>query len=222
MGYLICGKCKSYYKLHSGESANDFADNCECGGKFKYVQNLDIVDPNWKEVKIPKRSTRKEILMKTIQSIISALNFKIKYPLVTSWNKWKYQIHNALNRNTTQYSQYDMGINPINSIINELNFRNIQWVFVIPIIVAITLILVFEQGILTLLTFFFLVILGYLLEDQIIGIKNAVIAGAISYFLGTLLTGSFLLVIPFALLGAVNGAVCGWVGGYLKKIISKR
>ena len=61
MGYLICGKCKSYYKLQSGDSAKDFVDSCDCGGKLRYVENLDIVDPSWKQVTIQKKSTKSEI-----------------------------------------------------------------------------------------------------------------------------------------------------------------
>jgi len=40
MGYLICDKCKGYYKLKEGESIDDF-DNCQCGGKLRYIDNID-------------------------------------------------------------------------------------------------------------------------------------------------------------------------------------
>jgi hypothetical protein len=40
MGYLICDKCRGYYELQKGESAEDF-DKCQCGGKLRYVNNLD-------------------------------------------------------------------------------------------------------------------------------------------------------------------------------------
>ena len=40
MGYLICDKCGGYYKLEKGESAGDF-DDCQCGGKLRYVDSLD-------------------------------------------------------------------------------------------------------------------------------------------------------------------------------------
>lgn len=32
--YLVCEDCGGYYKLQSGESADDFSE-CECGGKLK-------------------------------------------------------------------------------------------------------------------------------------------------------------------------------------------
>lgn len=39
MPYIICEKCGKGYKLKEGESPDDF-DLCECGGKFRYVQNF--------------------------------------------------------------------------------------------------------------------------------------------------------------------------------------
>lgn len=38
MGYLICEKCKGYYKLRPDESPKDFSDTCECGGKLIYYE----------------------------------------------------------------------------------------------------------------------------------------------------------------------------------------
>ena len=40
MGYLICDKCEGYYELKEGEAIDDF-QSCACGGKLKYVKNLD-------------------------------------------------------------------------------------------------------------------------------------------------------------------------------------
>ena len=40
LGYLVCDKCGGYYELQSGESPDDFADECECGGKLKHVKTL--------------------------------------------------------------------------------------------------------------------------------------------------------------------------------------
>ncbi|NYB27175.1 MAG: hypothetical protein HVN34_07580 [Methanobacteriaceae archaeon] len=40
-GYLVCDKCNQYYKLRPGESPEDFTDECECGGKLKYYDNID-------------------------------------------------------------------------------------------------------------------------------------------------------------------------------------
>ncbi|MDO9043723.1 MAG: hypothetical protein Q7U35_00265 [Methanobacteriaceae archaeon] len=39
-GYLVCDKCNSYYKLESGEAADDFEDTCECGGHLVYKDSI--------------------------------------------------------------------------------------------------------------------------------------------------------------------------------------
>jgi hypothetical protein len=40
MGYLVCNRCGGYYRLHEGESPDEFQDRCECGGKLEYYDNL--------------------------------------------------------------------------------------------------------------------------------------------------------------------------------------
>lgn len=42
-GYLECEKCGGYYKLQPGESPEDFS-KCQCGGKLKYVEDLELID----------------------------------------------------------------------------------------------------------------------------------------------------------------------------------
>ncbi len=217
MGYLICGKCKSYYKLQSGESAKDFMDKCDCGGKLRYVENLDIVDPKWKQVSLRIKPTKRDVLKNRTQSLFSFRKLNLKNRLNRFYydNIGKY-IYNARNQRRVHRTPPGMQAGLINSIINELNFYNIQWILVVPVTLAITLILTFTHGISTLLTFILLVIIGYLSENMIIGAKNAVITGGISFFLGSLFAGSFLLIIPYFILGIVNGAVCGLIGGYIK------
>ncbi|MGZ7119419.1 MAG: hypothetical protein ACXVH2_06900 [Methanobacterium sp.] len=95
MGYLICGKCKSYYKLQSGESAKDFVRKCDCGGKLRYVDNLDIVDPHWKQISLRKKPAKKEILKNRIQSI--QMNIKNRLHQLYYDNIWKH-IYNARNQ----------------------------------------------------------------------------------------------------------------------------
>jgi len=41
MPYLICNKCKGYYKLKEGESLEDF-EECECGGSLREFESLNI------------------------------------------------------------------------------------------------------------------------------------------------------------------------------------
>ena len=46
MGYLVCEKCKGYYKLKKGESAQDFS-KCECDGNLKcYDDVADFIEEN--------------------------------------------------------------------------------------------------------------------------------------------------------------------------------
>ncbi len=223
MGYLICGKCKSYYELQPGESPKDFVSECDCGGKLRYVENLDIVDPSWRPFTIRRKPTKTEVLKDKMRSV-SSLPSNIKSRLNRFFQKhFGNLLYNIRNQNRvhrtphgTQYGSQSMGPDFINSVMSELNLRNIRWEVVIPVAIVITLILVFAPGILTLLTFLVLVAVGYLFKDIIIGTKNALLTGAISYFFGYLITGSFLLLIPLTILGAINGAVCGWIGGYIK------
>jgi len=229
VGYLICGKCKSYHELQPGESPKDFVSECGCGGKLRYVENLDIVDPSWRPVYIKKKPTKKEVLKDKTRSM-SSIPSNIKNRLNQFFQKhFGNLLYNIRNRNRVhrtphgaQYGSQGMGPDFINSVMRELNFRNIRWEVVIPVTIVITLILVFAPGILTLLIFLILVAVGYLFEDIIIGTKNALLIGAISYFFGYLITGSFLLLIPLTILGAINGAVCGWIGGYIKTRIRGR
>ena len=220
VGYLICGKCKGYYKLQPRESPKDFVSECDCGGKIRYVQNLDIVDPTWKPVIINRKSTKKEIIKEKMQAI-SSLPSKLKNRLVqfyhNSLGKWVYNVRNRSRVHRTPHGMSQgMQTGFMNSIMNELNFNNIRWIIVFPVAAAITLILTYAQGILTLLTFILLMAVGYLFDDRIVGAKNALVTGAISYFLGSLFTGSFLYLILYLILGVINGAVCGWIGGYLR------
>lgn len=39
-GYLVCDKCKGYYKLQAGESPENFTNECECGGKLEYRDRI--------------------------------------------------------------------------------------------------------------------------------------------------------------------------------------
>ncbi|AXV36702.1 MAG: MFS transporter [Methanobacterium sp. BRmetb2] len=213
MGYLICNKCKSYYKLRSGESAKNFVDQCDCGGKLRYVKNLDIVDPQWRPVQLKKKPTKKEILKNKIHSL-SSIPLNLKNSLIQFKNNLQCRLQNRQNWNHNP--NYASQTGNINSIINEINFNNIRWTVVISAALAITAIDAFTQGIFTLLILVILVAVGYLFNDRIIGIKNALITGAISFFFGSLFTSSFLLLIPLTIVGAINGAVCGWIGGYLK------
>jgi hypothetical protein len=222
VGYLICGKCKNYYKLQSGESAQDFINKCDCGGKVRYIENLDIIDPQWKPFNIRKKPTIKEIFNNKIQYLFSFRKINLKNRLQQFYNNniGKY-ISNNRNQYTIHRDPSNMQSGFMNSIKNELNFHNIQWILVIPATITITLILAYAHGILTLLTYILLIAVGYLSRNTLIGTKNALITGAISYFIGTLLTGAYLYLILYIILGIINGVACGFIGSYLK-ILTQR
>ena len=212
MGYLICGKCKGYYRLQSGESVKDFIDNCDCGGKLRYVENLDIIDPNWKQISIKKKITIRKKLQNKVQSL-RTIPVYIKNRLTDFYYNIGERIHS--NQRRVHRTPYGMETDLINSIISVFNFSNIRWILIIPVAIAISIIFI-VQGIFTLIIFILLAVVGYLFDNRIIGTKNAIVTGTISFFIGSLLTGSYLYIIPYILLGILNGAVCGWIGGYIK------
>lgn len=39
-GYLVCDNCGGYYELQTGETPEDFSDECECGGKLGHYHDL--------------------------------------------------------------------------------------------------------------------------------------------------------------------------------------
>lgn len=40
-GYLVCEECAGYYKLQEGESPEDFAGDCQCGGKLTHTKTIE-------------------------------------------------------------------------------------------------------------------------------------------------------------------------------------
>lgn len=42
-GYLVCNNCNEYYKLQPGEFPEDFTDKCGCGGKLRFIKNLESI-----------------------------------------------------------------------------------------------------------------------------------------------------------------------------------
>lgn len=47
MGYLVCDKCRAYYKLQKGESPDNFSDECPCGGHFIYRESIISEENIW-------------------------------------------------------------------------------------------------------------------------------------------------------------------------------
>lgn len=56
-GYLLCDKCRGYYKLKSDESPRDFTNKCSCGGKIRFSKNIDVIGTN-KERTFEKKQSK--------------------------------------------------------------------------------------------------------------------------------------------------------------------
>ena len=61
MGYLKCQKCGGYYKLHEGESLNDFTQ-CSCGGSLIYTESIDESKVHEEDLKVSTTSGKSEKL----------------------------------------------------------------------------------------------------------------------------------------------------------------
>jgi K+-sensing histidine kinase KdpD len=90
MGYLVCKKCRGYYKLQSGEYSTDFTDKCACGGKLRYAHSIDIVGENKtfqskqrnteqnkkkENKKTTKKSEKSPVVVAVINLLIAGLGF---------------------------------------------------------------------------------------------------------------------------------------------------
>lgn len=219
MGYLICGKCKSYYKLQPGESADDFIDQCNCGGKLRYAENIDIVHPDWKEAPINDicpncgdKNPKGTIFCNNCGKQIQDINNKKEYQK----NKQQNQTYQHKTNQKSHKTNKEIDTDLINGFKKELNFKNIRWSLVLPVAMALTILEAIPIDALFPLIFIGLAVVGYLFKDKYIGTKNAIVTGAISFFLGSLITGAFLFTIPMVFLGIIIGAICGWIGAYIK------
>jgi len=41
MGYLVCDKCKGFYKLPNGSDTTNFNPNCSCGNDLIFFETID-------------------------------------------------------------------------------------------------------------------------------------------------------------------------------------
>ncbi|SCG84817.1 DUF4013 domain-containing protein [Methanobacterium congolense] len=112
-GYLVCEKCGGYYQLQSGESPEDFSDTCECGGKLKFVQDLN---DNSAEDTISEKQNFKDKLKSLLNNkwnlaFIGVLILVICLVGFTSTQK-------AVVTNSTLIGTYNVGdINPVNGTV---------------------------------------------------------------------------------------------------------
>ena len=101
-GYLVCEECGGYYELQQGELPADFTDDCECGGKLKYMETLGSSDKNIKQMTssliCPYCGTEnpedgklckscKRILRMPLKSPITSTKTQSKDGIFETWNK---------------------------------------------------------------------------------------------------------------------------------------
>lgn len=107
MGYLICKKCKKYYKLQEGEVPTNFENKCNCGNTLRYVENLDIVSSDWKEAPItitcPKCGFKNPQNLNYCESCSSSLYKKDTYKRKTNKN----ETHNFISNILTFWNKLD-------------------------------------------------------------------------------------------------------------------
>ncbi len=75
MGYLVCEKCKGYYKLKKGESAEDFS-KCDCDGNLKFYN--DVVDFIEEKLTLEQRISEYELKFDDLEDFYSNLNTENK------------------------------------------------------------------------------------------------------------------------------------------------
>ena len=76
MGYLVCEKCKGYYKLKKGESAEDFS-KCDCDGNLKFYN--DVVDFIEEKLTLKQRISEYELKFDDLEDFYSNLNTENKF-----------------------------------------------------------------------------------------------------------------------------------------------
>jgi hypothetical protein len=82
-GYLICDNCGSYFELLKGESPKDYDLKCECGGTFKYIENVDLPDEKLVE---RKKIANKSKYMRAPNALVLLSLISIAYFIYFSEN----------------------------------------------------------------------------------------------------------------------------------------
>lgn len=86
MSYLVCEKCGGYYKLKPGESGSDF-DKCNCGGKLKIVESLNVIDETTSDKTLKSKTIDKGFKsgkdyskdLKNIRKLIKGINERLNF-----------------------------------------------------------------------------------------------------------------------------------------------
>lgn len=110
--YLECENCGGYYKLQPGESPEDFS-KCQCGGKLKYVEDVELIDES-KDKKQSLSENLRSLVNKRNLIIIGLLSLIIVVISIIS-------TENVIVTNSTiigTYNVSDIGQDPYGTVVN--------------------------------------------------------------------------------------------------------
>lgn len=106
-GYLICDKCEGYYELSFGERADDFGENCQCGGRLRFVENLGQIKGSDDEINNSKTYiTRRKLVIFGLLAIIIGALVIISPQVVVTTNKTFIGTYDV--NNDTYYTYIDI------------------------------------------------------------------------------------------------------------------
>ena len=110
MGYLVCEKCKGYYKLREDESWEDFS-NCECDGNLKYYR--DIIDFIQENLILEEEISDFQLRFEDLEDSYSKLDTENK-SLIENYSFLK-SIYNSLEMDNSRLKDENMQLNEIKS-----------------------------------------------------------------------------------------------------------
>ena len=123
MGYLVCEKCKGYYKLREDESWEDFS-NCECDGNLKYYR--DIIDFIQENLMLEEEISDFKLRFKDLENNYSKLNTENK-SLIENYSFLK-SVYNSMEVDNSRLKDENMQLNEIKSNLSkfESEYENLK------------------------------------------------------------------------------------------------
>ncbi len=114
MGYLVCEKCKGYYKLREDESWEDFS-KCECDGNLKYYH--DIIDFIQENLTLEKEISDYKLRFEDLENNYSKLNTENK-SLIENYSFLK-RVYNSVEIDNSRLKNENMQLNEIKSNLSK-------------------------------------------------------------------------------------------------------
>ena len=114
MGYLVCEKCKGYYKLREDESWEDFS-KCECDGNLKYYH--DIIDFIQENLTLKKEISDYKLRFEDLENNYSKLNTENK-SLIENYSFLK-SVYNSVEIDNSRLKNENMQLNEIKSNLSK-------------------------------------------------------------------------------------------------------